>query len=235
VYGVAVSPAVSYRPPSRAMKIREVQFLDPDGDLCDVPRIALEDLPYKVWGFYFVGESVKLLGNFSGFTLRITYYLRPSRLVESVEAGVVLGIVGGVITLNSAAGTNLSAATTVDLLRGLPPFEVVALDVPATVAGSTVTVAAAAIPSGFGPSDFVCRAGESPGVQVHPDLFALVAQSVAVQLLDGNGEDAAYARASRELEKLDLHARSVLRSRVEGEPIPLGAGFSPLWDRGWVR
>jgi hypothetical protein len=232
-YDVPITADVtSYRPPARSMKLREVQFLDANGDPVDVPRIAIEELPYASWGFYLLGESVKIVNvdQVAGLTLRLTYYLRPSKLIPASEAGVVSGVVGGAISLYATpAGIGTG---TVDLVRGVAPFEVVAQDVACTVAGGVVTVAAASIPDGFGAGDFVCLPQECPGVQVHPDLFALVAQATAVAILDGNGDDAAYQRAERELAKLDGNARILLAQRVEGEPIPLG-GHSPLWDRGW--
>jgi hypothetical protein len=235
VYDVAITPGVtSFRPPARSMKLREVQFLDEDGDVADVPRIALENLPYAAWGFYLLGESVKIVNpeQFAGLSIRFTYYLRPSKLIPGSEAGIVSSVADGVITLY---GATLAATTAVDLIRGVAPFEVVAMDVPATVSGTTVTVDASAIPSGFGAGDFVCKPQECPGVQVHPDLFALVAQATAVSILDGNGDSDSYARAKDVLSGLDAGARVLLSQRVEGEPIPVGGGFNPIWDRSWAR
>lgn len=233
VYEVEITPGVtSYRPPARSMKLREVQFLD-NGEPCDVPRIAIENLPHASWGFYLLGDNVRLIGadQVVGLTLRLTYYLRPSKLIPSNEAGFVSNVVGGVITLHAANLPN--TVTSVDLVRGVAPFEVLALDVPATVAGLTVTVAAADVPVGFGPSDLVCKPQECPGVQVHPDLFALVAQATATAILDSNGDSDAFARAAEVMKGLDASARLLLSQRVEGEPIPLGGGFNPLWDYGW--
>lgn len=231
-YDVPITEGVtSYRPPARSMKLREVQFLE-NGDPVDVPRIAIEELPYASWGFYLLGDNVKIVNvsQVVGLSLRLTYYLRPSKLIPAAEAGVVSSVAGGEISLYATpAGIGTG---TVDLLRGVPPFEVVAQDVPCTVSGGVVTVDATLVPAGFGAGDFVCRPQESPGVQVHPDLFALVAQATAVAILDSNGDESAYARAERELAKLDANARILLAQRVEGEPIPLG-GHSPIWDRGW--
>lgn len=236
VLDVPIVEGVStYRPPARSMRLREVQFLS-DGEPADVPRIAIENLPYASWGFYLLGDSVRLVGadQVVGLTLRMTYYLRPSRLVPSADAGVVSSVAGGVITLASTAPDTLAPATSVDLLRGVPPFDVLALDVPAVVVGSSVTIAAADVPAGFGAGDFVCRPQETPGLQVHPDLLALVAQAAAVAVLDGLGDVEAMERAKGELARLDASARTLLSHRVEGEPIPIGGGFNPIWDRRWV-
>lgn len=235
VLDVPIVEGVStYRPPARSMRLREVQFLS-DGEPADVPRIAIENLPYASWGFYMLGDAVKIVGvdQVVGLTLRLTYYLRPSKLIPSADAGVVASVVGGNITLATAAGADLSAATTVDLLRGVAPFDVLALDVPAEVSGSIVTVASADVPVEFGPGCFVCRPQESPGIQVHPDLFSLVAAASAVAVLDGIGDSEAMERAKAEVARLDATARTLLAHRVEGEPIPIGGGFNPIWDRRW--
>lgn len=238
-FDTPITASASYPLPARAMKDREVQFLAAGATTpVDVPRIAIESLPYAAWGFYFLGNTLKLVnpGQFVGYTIRRTVYLRPSKLIEAAAAGVLASLDRntGAITLAEAAPDELAATESVDLIRGTAPFEVVALDVPASVSGSVVTVDPSEIPAGWGsPGDFICRPQECPGVQVHPDLFSLVAQAVAVAILDGNGDDAAYARADRELQKLDKAARDLLAQRVEGEPVPIGGGFSPIWDRSW--
>jgi hypothetical protein len=232
-----VTTDATYRPPHRAMKLREVVFLDADGDEVDIPRIALEEIPNQSDGFYIKGNEVTLLApeDWGGHSVRMTYYLRPSRLVLGASAGIVSSVnrQSGVVTLH-AASANLTGATRCDLVRGTPPFEVSALDVVCTVSGTSVTITTAAnIPADWGTSgDFVCLPQQTPAPQIHPDLFPLLAQFVTVQVLDGNGDVAAYQRAAEELKKLRIEAGTLLRNRVEGEPIPIG-GYSPIWDRAW--
>jgi len=238
VYDVAITSATSYRPPARAMKLREVQFLDESGDEQDVPRIAIEDLEIASWGFYFIGDSIEIISpeSFSGWSMRVTYYLRPSRLVLAAACGVCSSVNRntGAITLYASAPAAFGSATTVDLLRGAPPFDVLARDVAATVSGVTVTVAAASIPAEWGSAgDFVALAQETPGPQIPPDLFALLAQAVSVEVLDGNGDDQAFGRATAKLKELETAARTLLVSRVEGEPLAF-AGANPIWDRSWA-
>lgn len=235
----AISTAdATYRPPHRAMKLREVQFLDGEGTEIDVPRIAYEELPNQSDGFYILGNEVTLVDpeGWPNHTIRMTYYLRPSRLVLGASAGIVSSVNRdtGVVTLH-AASTNLTGATRLDLVRGTPPFEVSALDVVGSVSGTSVTITTAAnIPADWGSSgDFVCLPQQTPAAQIHPDLFPLLAQAVAEEILDGNGDQAGQARAEKRLEKLKLDAKTILRNRVEGEPVPWG-GANPIWDRRWT-
>lgn len=234
----AITSSDTYRPPARAMKLREIQFLR-NGAPFDVPRIALEDVPYADWGFYLVGNTIRLISpaSFVGATLRQHFHRRPGKLIESSSAGFVASVNSGtgVITLAASAPSSITGTMVVDLVKGTPPFEVAAADVAVTnVNVNEVTVSAASIPSGWGEAgDIVVRAGETPVAQVPADLFALLAQAVAVKILDGNGETDAYARAKAEKVELEAAAAKLLQARVEGEPLPVGSGFDPIWSRGW--
>lgn len=232
-----ITSSDTYRPPARAMKLREVQFLK-DGKPYDVPRIALEAVPYADWGFYFVGNTLRLVNpsSFVGVTLRQHYHLRPSKLIASSGAGYVSSVDRGTGVVTLATTSPVVSGTYVDLVRGVPPFEVMAADVLASpVNVNDVTLPAASIPAAWGEAgDIVVRAGESPAPQIPADLFALLAQSVAVKILDGNGESDAYERAKVEKEQLEASARVLVQARVEGEPLALGGGFDPIWDRGWT-
>lgn len=237
---VVIDGAIStYRPLSRALKLREIQFLDASGNEIDIPRVAIEELEHAADGFYFIGNSIVLVNpsKWAGYTMQITSYLRPSRLVMGTEAGIVSSVNRGtgVVTLH-AASTALTGATTCDLIAGTPPFEVVALDVPCSVLGTAVTITLPSnIPTTWGASgDIVCLPQQSPAPQIHPDLFPLLAQAVTVQILDGNGDGEAFTRATAILGKLQKDATLLLTHRVEGEVVPFG-GYSPLWDRSWGR
>lgn len=228
----------TYRPSSRAMKIREVQFLDLAGNEQDVPRVALEELEYRTDGFFFSGNELTLVNpsRWAGYTLRMICYLRPSRLVMAVDSGVVSGINRntGAVTIYTAS-SNLTGATTCDLVRGTPPFEVSARDVACSVSGTTITITTPSdIPADWGSAgDLVCLPQQSPAPQIHPDLFPLLAQAVAVQILDGNGDQAAFDRAAAVMGRLERDAKKLLTHRVEGEQVPFG-GHSPIWDRVWT-
>jgi hypothetical protein len=238
-YDVAIQAAQStYRPPDRAMKLREVAFLDAAGHVRDIPRVLREDLEGADTGFYLDGANVVLImpEQCPGWSLRMTYHLRPSQIVPSANVGVVSSLVRatGVVTL-AASISALTGATKVDLLHGKPPFDVLAQDVTCTVATTTVTISpASAIPASWGSAgDFVCLSQQAPGPQLHPDIFPWLAQAIAVEILDGNSDDTGFQRAAAKLKELEKHARSLLDNRVPGEPNIIGGGINYLWDRRW--
>ncbi len=234
-YDQPIAAAVyRYGPHRRQVKLREVRFIDEDGHDLDVPRIALEHLEHAQDGFHFSGSQIVLINpsRWDGCTLRQVYYARPSRLVLTTDVGVVASVLGGAITLAAAAPARLTGNVVVDIVRGVAPFDLLASDVPAVVAGAVATVDVASVPAGLAAGDFVCLAEETPVPQIPPDLHPLLAQATAAEVLDQIGDSDAYQRAAAKMQGLLGGARALIVDRVPGEPVSW-AGANPLWDRGW--
>jgi hypothetical protein len=242
-YDVVVTAGVStYRPPSRCMKLREVAFVKDAGTdnetIIDVPRLRIEQLEHERWGFYFSGNSVVLKDVDPGITLRMTYYLRPNRLVLAENVAVVqsVEVATGVVYVYQMPD-GIEGGTAFDIIRAAAPFDTLRQAAAGTVnAGAlTVTFAPSALPAGLATGDFVCLPEQTPVPQIAPDLFSLLAQSVTVAVLDEQGDEVAFQRAAARKEQLEASARILLSSRVEGEPISLTPAFDPIWDRSWRR
>jgi hypothetical protein len=242
-YDVVVTAGVStYRPPSRCMKLREVAFVKDAGTdnetIIDVPRLRIEQLEHERWGFYFSGNSVVLKDVDPGITLRMTYYLRPNRLVLAEDVAVVqsVEVATGVVYVYQMPD-GIEGGTAFDIIRAAAPFDTLRQAAAGTVnAGAlTVTFAPSALPAGLATGDFVCLPEQTPVPQIAPDLFSLLAQSVTVAVLDEQGDEVAFQRAAARKEQLEASARILLSSRVEGEPISLTPAFDPIWDRSWRR
>jgi hypothetical protein len=228
-YDVVVTAGVStYRPPSRCMKLREVAFVKDAGTdnetIIDVPRLRIEQLEHERWGFYFSGNSVVLKDVDPGITLRMTYYLRPNRLVLAENVAVVqsVEVATGVVYVYQMPD-GIEGGTAFDIIRAAAPFDTLR------------TFAPSALPAGLATGDFVCLPEQTPVPQIAPDLFSLLAQSVTVAVLDEQGDEVAFQRAAARKEQLEASARILLSSRVEGEPISLTPAFDPIWDRSWRR
>lgn len=235
-----VAGQTTYRPPSRCMKLREIAFIENAGtdreEVIDVPRLRREQLEHEGWGFYFEGNSVVLKDVDPGPVLRMTYYLRPNRLVLASDVSVVQAVNTntGVINVYQVPD-GISGGSAFDLIRSNAPFDTMAQSVAGAVdAGAlTVTVSPSALPAGIAPGDFLCLPEQTPVPQVAPDLFSLLAQAVVVQIADEQGDDAAFQRAAARKEQMEQTARILLSSRVEGEPLSVTPAFDPIWDRRW--
>jgi hypothetical protein len=226
-----------YYPPSRAMKLREVLFVDSSGRAVDVPRLRHDGNEHRDWGFLLFGSSVRLVQpeRVRAAAIRFTYYLRPSALVKADAVSVVQAIdrVTGVVDVYQVPA-GIAGGTSFDFVNARAPFDCFAMDVAGAVneGGLMIAFAPAALPADLAVGDFVCLPEQTPVPQIPPELFSLLAQSVVLDLLDEQGDEAAVGRAEKALGKMDADARVLLSSRVEGEPFPV-ATEDPIWDRGW--
>lgn len=173
-------------------------------------------------------------------TLRQVLLRRPNRLVAPGAAGVVTGAIINVsnqvsITIGVNYSTlNITTSTPLDISRGTPPWRPVVDDVtPITVLANTALFAAGAIPllaSGqpdVTVGDYIGMAGESPFIQLPVEFFALLAQTVAVEVLSPSRDSQALQAAKDRLKALQDTVYGVTVDRVEGQPGYLFGGDWP--------
>jgi hypothetical protein len=166
------------------------------------------------------GNSVYTLPqSISGYTyLRLTYMLRPSRLVTVAEAAEITAINTGTNTVTCTSVPTSFSGETIDIVRALPQAEVLALDQsPIIVTGTSGTLQFSSLPTDLEVGDYCTIAGESPIVLLPRELSAILAQETAnlcLQLLhDTTG------KRGQELEKeLREGASILLTPRVENGP-----------------
>lgn len=233
---------VTVRVPSRAQAggVRDVCWLDADGTLGDsIPRVPLEQVErYRQtassqWrygiGFAVVGDKVIVLpddaGSTGSFTLRLYYHRRPSRLILAADAALITGIAGAVYSASGGVG-DVDDTDPVDLIQAKPNFDVLAMDVTASVAGTDITLPAAVTDAAVG--DYIAESGTSPVVQL-PDVYhpALVA-AVAVRVHEALGNAPAAELAAKTLTGAMQRAAKMLAPRVEGEDPAIIDRHSPL-------
>lgn len=166
------------------------------------------------------GNSVYTLPqSISGYTyLRLTYMLRPSKLVLVEDAAVITAINTGT---NTVTCTNVPTGFTghaIDIVRALPQAEVLAMDQTASiVTGALGTLQFSSLPTDIEVGDYCAISGESPIVLLPRELSVVLAQETAnlcLQILtDQSG------KRSKELEKeLREGASILLTPRVEQSP-----------------
>jgi hypothetical protein len=222
-----------YRIPSRATagNLRDVLLVD--GDTArSLPRIPLEeadryhDAGSAYWAqgvaFCVQADHVRLLPRTqdTSLTLRIRWYLRPSKLI-AVSAADVVDSIGTPGTVFDRTGANILTGATVDVIQANPNFDALTVDDTATIATDTVTLTNGATDVAVG--DYLCPAGQSPIVQLpaeaHP-VLTTACEAVVWQML---GETRASASATLRLrgpngmggELADL--RKLLTPRVDGQ------------------
>ena len=237
----------AYRIPSRAIlgAAAEVEIVTSSGA---VRNLSLRDLTEKADlpnqsgqsdGFWVEGQWLYLSPTpASAETLRISYYIRPSELVATSAVATISTIntgTGALTTTGSIPGT-FSTSQRYDFVCAKAPFDVLALDLTASVAsGSNMTFTAADLPSSLAAGDYVCLAEQSPTPQVPAELHPLLAQRVAMKTLEALGDFEGMKRAQDSLDELAEAARQTLAPRMDGETRVVAPGSTGLMGSGLYR
>jgi hypothetical protein len=226
-----------YEIPYRSIgnRLNEVSFRSTTGDITEMTRIEIADLPAynnisglvngRIVPFYVEGNEIVLLSNnvtASQGSLRMTFYMRPNSLVLLENVGVITGIDRntGVINLSSLP-SGFTANKLYDFIQLKSPHKIITYDIaPSSVdtASKSVTFAAADIPSNLAIGDHLCLATECAIPQVPSDLHVMLAHRVAARLLEAMGDMEGLSAANQKLAEFEAKSESVIDNRVEGSP-----------------
>lgn len=237
-----VSGVQTYRLPTRAVAagIKLVERLM-GGEHVVLEPISQRDAAvyggdgYGTGDYVLEANNLRLLPSVTASgALRITYYRRFNTLVAADEAAEVEDIdtVTGEVTLASLP-SDFASDTPFDLIRGTPHFDVLAMDIAASLVGSVLTFTPAELPSDLVVGDFVALAGQTPICNAPLEMQdLLVKRAVYVYLLGQGDPKAAAAKAS--MDESEQHAKALLSPRVEASEALLINRNGPGWNR-WGR
>lgn len=211
-----------YRIPYRAVggTLRGVQLLDAAGSpIAGVGRVDPDDL-VGARGIYFMGNVVQIM-NGSAFqgavTLRMLYYLRPSSLVLTANAGRVASLDANARTVTLAnVPSSYGGATSFDILRGRPGFEMLGFDLAGSLSGAVVTFNGA-LPADLAVGDYLCLPEQSPIPQIPAELHPLLAERLAAAFLRSQGDAEGFAASKAEQTRMEADALVLLSQRMGGE------------------
>lgn len=255
--------ALSYEmhPRAIAQKLKDVTIIfatsNPDLPIeTSLPRIqsdqATNGLVNGYPGFYLRNNRVYLQNptTFAGQTLRQYYFLRPSKLVLSIQACQITRVGPDtnspalaanqveVSLIPSDFGTTTTFSQTVDLNRNVPGFESLHMDIQADFNINTLIVTfptLTSLPDQLAAGDWVCLAGETVNPQLPVELYPILAQRVAVKLLEGMGDSNNLQLAQGKLKEAEAAVLGLISNRVEGEPQKIVNPFSTLRVFPWRR
>lgn len=239
---------IRYKIPSRALgnKIRDIQYLDPSNFLYEMTRIFIEDLPYYQQGavgpltgpiraFYTEGDEVVItpINNVTNITgsLRISYYMRGSELVDESRAARVKGIdlTTGIITLdqwpdafNPVSG---NPPPIFDITPNKSPFKVLGFDIAPTALGDSanpqITLNLTDIPHTMAVNDVFTLAEETIIPQIPIELHSILSQRVALRCLQAIGDATGVQLALTKLAEMEQRTGNLLGDRAEGSPLKI--------------
>lgn len=217
-----------YTIPTRAIggKLKDVVIVDPTNGnaIQNLPRLTYQDISlYQpgngcgLYGFYLEGNNVHLYPTdaFATKTLRVYYYRRPSRLVQTSSCGKVTNIVGTLVTLDLVP-SSWTASTELDAIAGRPGFEPLQDDFNASsIAGFDLSFAT--LPTGLQVGDYIAEAGESPIAQIPYDAFSWLSQLGAVKCVEAIGNSTELQNHQAMAQKLEAQLMNLIAPRVDEE------------------
>lgn len=254
---------IGYDMPERAiaMKLKDVTVIEADSDPSNpveisIPLIQADQGPTRLLNNYpgfFIRDNQLILQNpgaFNGKKLRQYYFLRRNRLVTTSNAAQIteIGPVGGanpllanqvrVTVVPSSFGSSTNFNQTIDIVKNKPGFDTLELDVVANFSSNTLVVtftALTAVPTDVVIGDWICLSGESCIPQIPVELMPILAQRVAVKILEGLGDGANLAAAQSKLEKSEKAVLGMLTQRVQGEAKKILNPYSAIRVFPWRR
>jgi hypothetical protein len=257
-YTIAITSGVSsYRIPDRAagMTLRDVTVYDANGNEWDANQYAADKrylftnaswAPGGPFAFTLENGQLVLLPTpaQSGYTLRLRYYSRPSRLIATSGAGLITAPTS--TTVITVSGSPPSTITTtgalVDIVRGDGMYEVLYEDriVASELAGQiTFNSATPVVVSEIATSttqnqraDYLCPSGYTvyPPIPdcVWPVLVSATCRAYCEATADMRGLEAAAVMFERR-KKLAL---DILQPRVDSQPVQPIPTDTPLRGSG---
>ena len=224
----------AYRIPTRAQVqgLRDVILVQANSGVgYSLPQIPLEEREtYQPAGSYYwrsgsafclQGDKVILLPTptQSGFTLRLRYYRRPSRLVLDAAAAQITDASNSPGFTVDAVPAAWSTDDLFDTIEGNPGFDWLATDSTATDASGTSMDFAATPSAEIANGDYFALAGETPIPQIPAELHSSLALGMTVRIHELMGRTQLHDRGQAKLEDQLEKLMVLLTPRVDGENV----------------
>lgn len=242
-----VNGKTEYEIPYRAVanKLREVSLINESGGISEVARINLEHLSdYTNWSLH-VDDNILYIQNdkivFVDTTavgdnrfVRMYYYRSPSVLVKENE-------VGRITFIDKASGTiridefpdKFSLQPLFDFISSKVPNKFFKYDIKSKSVNSNtneVFFNPDDIPASLQVGDFLCESQETIIPLIPVEMHPILAQSVAVHVLESLGDEQGLNLAKARLDRMTENVLGMAKSRIEGSPQKIKARHSTLSD-----
>lgn len=233
-----------YEIPYRAIgsKLRDIFYVE-NNDLSansqivrEMHRVDLSEIyAYKggasdsSWGeagynYYVRNNKITILSDFPNINgvLRMEFYMQPSNLVLAKDAGKITAIdrTAGVISLsNFPTGFSALPSNGCDFVKFRSPNCIIGWDKTVTSVSSsakTITLPVASIPLDLIVGDYICLPQQTPIPNVPSEMHSVLAQLVAIAILEGLDDEQAKQSAERQLSKMEKSMSTIINDRVDG-------------------
>jgi hypothetical protein len=210
--------------PSRAsgLVVRDIQWID-GNNVSSLPIIDSERISTTnsgtVEGYYLEHNKIILYPTPSATsgTMRVRYFLRPSRLAATGDCAQISSIDTGTnqITVSSIPST-WATGSIIDLIQQSAPYANLAIDQTTTnVSGSVITLSS--LPRTLAVGDWVALAEYSPIPQIPMEFQAILSQLTVVKTLEAMGDREAATYAFKDLQTDLKNMMTLVTPRNQGE------------------
>lgn len=226
-----------YEIPYRSIgnKLRDVAYVDSGGNVYEMTRIFVEDLPdyqqsqtntiNQLRTFYISNNEVVLvpdIGSTVSGSLRFIFYMRPNDLVTEDKVGIIRSIntSTGEIILDQIP-EDFSTSQLFDLIQVKSPHRIRKYDLTASAintATKTITFSPNDLPTNLEIGDHVNLACETILPQIPTDLHVVLAHRVAARCLEAMGDVQGLEIANQKLAEMENRTGNIIDNRVEGAP-----------------
>jgi hypothetical protein len=204
------------------MICREVQIVDTNNAVTDLPRIEPEQVTSYAagnpTGFYLRGDQIILdrPPSASLGTIRQFFFLRPGDLVLTTASAVISAINTGTNTVTvTAIPSTWATGNVFDFIKKDGAQNYRAIDYTSTnVASNNITFSS--LPSTIVVGDYISLQGTSPLLQMPPDYWPVLAQCVAANMLRSSNQPGA-SEATKMADRMLEIAQKMITPRVQGE------------------
>lgn len=234
-----VSNQIRYDIPARAIgnKLRDVSFIDNSGSVSEMTRIPIDYVSdyngaytygNRAYVYYVENNQIVLVaqsGEVGPGKLRMTYYMRPNRLVLLKDVGVIQNIntTTGEILLSNVP-THFSTQQKFDFVSIISPHRTLGKDLSPTGLNpttKTITFDPAQLPSKLQVGDHVSLAETAAIPQFPSDIQVVLAHRVAARCLESLGDQEALQAANVKLAEYEQKTQILIDDRVEAAPMKL--------------
>lgn len=224
-----------YTIPDRAIgnKLRELCFVDTNGNLFEMTRINIEDLPdyngpvqpSRYYYFYIENNEVVLVPGVQSSpngSLNMSFYMRPNALVTEDRVAIITSIntITGEINVDSVP-TAFTTSLLYDVIKSKSPFRTLDFDLAITAINpitNIITFNPVELPSTLAVGDYINIQEESIVPQVPSELHVVLAHRAASRCLEAMGDTQGLQNANAKLQEMEINTTTIISNRVEGAP-----------------
>lgn len=241
----AIGSTNGFRIPERAIgsTISKAFLRDAQGNVYELPclpeglmsGVVNTSVPTYTRTFYYIRGNHIYLNPFpvpAGNTLVLVYYQRPSDLVLSSAASRIVSKTSTTITLSAAVPTVVTGDL-VDIVDYQSPFGFKAIDVVATVSGSSLT--GLSDTTSFSVGDYVSIAGTSPIPQIPYEFHPLLRYRTTARVLESIGDRQGMQAALASAADIQSQIMKAIDPRNDGQPNVIVSQFPSRNGSYWGR